>query len=73
MAMSLSLAIIIAVFGCQLHHQNAWAKPSSALENEGRPLYMDPDATIEERVADLLSKMTTEEKIAQLVGIQGAR
>eukprot|EP00117_Sycon_ciliatum_P017575 scpid50308/ scgid5819/ Periplasmic beta-glucosidase; Beta-D-glucoside glucohydrolase; Cellobiase; Gentiobiase len=38
----------------------------------GRPVqagYMDPSAPIQERVTDLLSKMTTEEKIAQLAAI----
>ena len=30
------------------------------------PLYLDPDARCEERVADLLSRMTLEEKVAQL-------
>eukprot|EP00117_Sycon_ciliatum_P020620 scpid42201/ scgid5928/ Periplasmic beta-glucosidase; Beta-D-glucoside glucohydrolase; Cellobiase; Gentiobiase; T-cell inhibitor len=43
---------------------------------QGEPLfvyrYMDPSAPIDQRVADLLAKMNTEEKIAQLVGAQGA-
>lgn len=31
------------------------------------PLYRDPNATVDERVADLLARMTLEEKVAQLL------
>jgi len=34
--------------------------------NEEQPVYKNPDAPVEKRVADLLSRMTLEEKIAQL-------
>ncbi|KAI0010359.1 glycoside hydrolase superfamily [Xylariaceae sp. FL0662B] len=35
--------------------------------NDNPPVYKDPTATVENRVADLLSRMTIEEKTAQLV------
>ena len=41
---------------------------SSRGENVGNPLYKNPNLPIEERVEDLLSKMTLDEKIAQLSG-----
>ena len=31
-----------------------------------RPIYKDPSASIEDRVADLLPRMTIEEKVSQL-------
>jgi len=34
-----------------------------------KPLYMNPDCSIEERAADLLARMTIEEKIAQLTSV----
>jgi beta-glucosidase len=37
---------------------------------DSSPLYKDPNADIEDRVADLLGRMTVEDKMAQL--IQGA-
>jgi beta-glucosidase len=40
------------------------AAPASA-----KPLYKDPTQSIELRVRDLLSRMTLEEKAAQLIGI----
>lgn len=35
-------------------------------------IYKDPNAAIEERVKDLLSKMTVEEKIGQMTQIERA-
>ena len=37
-------------------------------ENMGNPLYKNPNLPIEERIEDLLSRMTLDEKIAQLSG-----
>jgi len=34
-----------------------------------RPLYKDPSQPVEQRVADLLGRMTLEEKVAQMLGI----
>jgi hypothetical protein len=38
----------------------AWSQPAAA------PKYRDPKLTIDERVADLLSRMTLEEKVAEI-------
>ena len=35
-------------------------------KDRSRPVYKNPDASIEARVADLLPRMTLEEKVAQL-------
>lgn len=35
-----------------------------------KPLYLDPSASVDERVEDLLSRMTTDEKFAQITGRQ---
>uniref|UniRef100_UPI0040570D5C glycoside hydrolase family 3 C-terminal domain-containing protein n=1 Tax=Alistipes sp. TaxID=1872444 RepID=UPI0040570D5C len=40
------------------------AAPLSAQQPDNRPVYLDPDAPIEERVEDALSRMTLREKIA---------
>ncbi|KAF8919142.1 glycoside hydrolase superfamily [Mucidula mucida] len=50
----------------------AWAAspdvPSRATNEDGStPLYKDPTASIEDRVNDLLPRMTLEEKVAQLI------
>lgn len=41
-----------------------------AVQNASRPLYKNPHAPVEARVSDLLSRMTVEDKMAQLM--QGA-
>ncbi|MBN1290518.1 MAG: glycoside hydrolase family 3 C-terminal domain-containing protein [Candidatus Latescibacteria bacterium] len=38
----------------------------SAIDNEEKPVYLDPCRPIEERVDDLLSRMTLEEKVGQM-------
>ena len=35
-------------------------------KDESLPTYKNPDASIEDRVADLLPRMTVEEKVAQM-------
>ena len=40
-----------------------------ALATEPRPLYKDPKADVEQRVEDLLARMTLAEKIAQITAI----
>ncbi|HWP43396.1 MAG TPA: glycoside hydrolase family 3 N-terminal domain-containing protein, partial [Blastocatellia bacterium] len=40
---------------------------SSASQQDGRPDYRNPNLPVERRVADLLQRMTIEEKVAQLV------
>jgi len=41
---------------------SAWSQPAAV------PRYRDPKLTIDERVADLLSRMTLEEKVAEICG-----
>src|SRR5580658_6904081 len=43
--------------------------PASARPSHDQPIYKDPNAPIEQRVEDLLSRMTLEEKIAQITCI----
>jgi beta-glucosidase len=45
------------------------ATTSSAQSRNERPTYKDPAAPVEQRVQDLLSRMTLEEKIAQITAI----
>lgn len=44
------------------------AAPALAFADE-RPLYRDAGAAIDARVADLLARMTLEEKVAQMIGV----
>lgn len=49
---------------------------SLSAKDKTRPLYKDPKAPVEERVSDLLSRMTLEEKVGQmnqLVGLEHMR
>src|ERR1019366_2306222 len=55
----LSLAFLFA--------SSAWSQPSTTAPAT-MPKYRDPKLTIEERVADLLSRMTLEEKVAEICG-----
>jgi beta-glucosidase len=43
--------------------------PASARPSHDQPIYKDPNAPVEQRVEDLLSRMTLEEKIAQITCI----
>jgi beta-glucosidase len=47
-------------------------RPSPAVdaENAGLPLYQDPNAPIPDRVADLLARMTLDEKIGQMTQVE---
>ena len=42
---------------------------SQKIEAEEKEVYLDPDSSVEERTADLLSRMTLEEKVGQMVQI----
>ncbi|MCG6915513.1 beta-glucosidase, partial [bacterium BMS3Abin03] len=44
-------------------------KSSKPLENSELFAYKNPELPVEDRVADLLSRMTIEEKVAQLMGL----
>lgn len=41
--------------------------PQNVLADGDQPIYLDPSKPVEERVADLLSRMTLDEKIGQMV------
>ncbi len=51
----------------------AWIAPGIAAAQDAVPDYKNPKLPIEQRVADLLGRMTLEEKCAQLLPQRGAR
>jgi beta-glucosidase len=54
---------------CALAAALALSGTARAAAPAGQPLYKDPNAPIDARVEDLLSRMTLEEKVAQLLSI----
>src|SRR5215468_3255046 len=56
--LSICLTIICSAFYLPVAHMSA---------QDNRPDYKNPSLPVEQRVADLLSRMTLEEKVAQLV------
>lgn len=69
----MTTAITRRLFGASLAALSAAAMPGLALAQKkpagDRPLYKDASQPIDARVQDLLSRMTLEEKAAQLIGI----
>ena len=61
---SISITFIVLVFGLPVAHMSP---------QENRPDYKNPRLPVERRVADLLSRMTLEEKVAQLTCLWGNR
>src|SRR5215218_7740615 len=57
-AVALSITIVCSALALPVAHMNS---------QDARPAYKDPRLPVERRVADLLSRMTLEEKVAQLV------
>ena len=53
-------SLVLASLACAL---------ASAAQPPQRTLYMDPSAPVEQRVEDLLARMTLEEKVAQITAI----
>jgi beta-glucosidase len=47
--------------------------PGAGSQTRPAPAYRDPRAPVEERVADLLGRMTLEEKVAQLTALWGSK
>src|ERR1035437_5601014 len=45
---------------------------AAALWSQSVPVYKNPDAPIEKRVEDLLSRMTLEEKVSQMMNASSA-
>ena len=45
---------------------------SISFSQEAKPAYRDPSGTVEERAADLVKRMTLEEKVDQLAGGRSA-
>ncbi|KAG8966842.1 hypothetical protein FRC03_011256 [Tulasnella sp. 419] len=60
-ALAFSPAVVLASDDLQPRQANAAAKPSST------PLYKNPKASIEDRIKDLLPRMSLEEKVSQLI------
>src|SRR3712207_4532133 len=70
----LSRGAALGAFAVGLAAAGTFAAPSSALPAQAtkasaRPLYKDASQPVERRVEDLLSRMTLEEKVAQLVTV----
>lgn len=67
------LLILLALVGCAdaPAPTTAGQAPVAAdpKDNTAKPLYLDPKAAIADRVEDLLSRMTLEEKIAQVTAV----
>jgi beta-glucosidase len=63
------IAITRRGLGVSLAALAAAAAPVARAAPAGKPLYKDPAQPVELRVRDLLSRMTLEEKAAQLIGI----
>src|SRR6185503_1339522 len=61
---SISITFIISAFCIPVAHMNP---------QDNRPDYKNPRLPVERRVADLLARMTLEEKVAQLTCLWGAR
>ena len=60
---------MLAILFCSLLVGKAWSSnlASRATNEDGSiPIYKDPEASVEDRISDLLPRMTLEEKVAQL-------
>ena len=62
----LSLALALTLVCATAAGQDKTAKPSPS--SESTPKYRNPNLAIDDRVADLLSRMTLEEKVQQITG-----
>lgn len=58
----LIILLAIILFGCQQNNNSS----NEASSTKGEAVYLNPNASIDDRIEDLLSKMTLEEKAMQL-------
>lgn len=61
---------LLLLAGCQKQAPTASPTPQTTMTPETTPLYKNPDAPIEQRVEDLLSRMTLAEKIGQMTQVE---
>ena len=64
LGLSVCVTLIVSAFCIPVAHMNS---------QDNRPDYKNPRLPVERRVADLLSRMTLEEKVAQLTCLWGSR
>ena len=64
LGLSVCVTLVVSVFCIPVAHMNS---------QDNRPDYKNPRLPVERRVADLLSRMTLEEKVAQLTCLWGGR
>ena len=64
LGLGVCITLVVSVFCIPVAHMNS---------QDNRPDYKNPRLPVERRVADLLSRMTLEEKVAQLTCLWGAR
>lgn len=65
--MALHLAIMVAGLFAKALLLLQLGSGALAVQNASRPLYKNPHAPVEARVSDLLSRMTIEDKMGQLM------
>lgn len=69
LAAAMSLALLAAASACLLGISTAHAAAQDASSGQKRdPLYLDPRAALDTRVADLLGRLTLDEKITLMAG-----
>ncbi len=66
------LAFFVAIFMGSCTSQKPAATTATASTSKNM-VYKDPTKSIDERIEDLLSRMTLEEKLAQIVGVWGQK
>jgi beta-glucosidase len=64
LGLSVCVTLVVSVFCIPVAHMNS---------QDNRPDYKNPRLPVDRRVADLLARMTLEEKVAQLTCLWGAR
>ena len=57
---------LLFLVGLAVYCVSAQSRGSQSSSGESKPLYLDPNAPVDQRVNDLVSRMTLEEKISQM-------